>query len=74
MPETPETPDYDQAPDERTFDDLLLHLKKADALMNLVFEGQMNLFDKDKTLHQALEHTIRAWNTAAYLQNQESRE
>jgi hypothetical protein len=56
-----------QATDERTFDDARLHLKKAIALMDLVFDGRLNVFDKDKTLHLAHDHVVKAYNTVAFL-------
>lgn len=59
-----------QATNERTFDDALLHLRKADALLNLVFEGRMDMFSRDRTFHQAHDHVVKAWNTVAYLNEQ----
>jgi hypothetical protein len=61
--------EYDQATDERTFDDLLLHLKKADALMNLAFTATG--LERLNAEHKAHDHVVKAWNTAAYLQERQ---
>ena len=57
--------DYDQATDERTFDDALNHLKEADRLMNQAFisTGMHRL----KLEHEAHDKIIKAWNTVAYI-------
>jgi hypothetical protein len=62
----------EQAKDERTFEDLLLHLKKAISHMDLVFDGKANMFERDKLLHQAHDRVVRAYNTAAFIREQVS--